>query len=34
LVLTATLEVPPPAQDDRKYVSLVDFDNIDFRIGA
>ena len=31
LVLTATLEVPP-AKNGRRYLSLVDFDNISFRI--
>jgi len=34
LVLAATLETPPPSTNGRKYASLVDFDNIDFRIGA
>jgi len=32
LLLTATLEKPPRANGSRRYVSLVDFDNIDFRI--
>lgn len=40
LVLTATLEAPPAAgsrgqaaaRNGRKYLSLVDFDNIDFRV--
>lgn len=32
LVLTATLEKPPKPANGRRYVSLVDFDNIDFRI--
>lgn len=31
VVLTATLE-PPPSGDARKFVSLVDFDNISFRL--
>lgn len=32
LVLTATLEPQPSAQNGRRFASLVDFDNIDFRI--
>lgn len=32
LVLTATLEKPPKSGNGRQYISLVDFDNIDFRI--
>ncbi len=32
LVLTATLEAPPQAPAGRRYVSLVDFDNITFRL--
>jgi len=32
LVMTATLEAPPRGVNGRRYVSLVDFDNIDFRI--
>lgn len=32
LVLTATLQRPPKPSNGRRYVSLVDFDNIDFRI--
>lgn len=33
LVLTATLEAPPPAGGKRRYQSVVDFDNINVRIG-
>jgi len=32
LVLTATLEAAPPAAKGRRYLSLVDFDNISFRL--
>jgi len=32
LVLTATLEAPPPGAPASAYVSLVDFDNINFRL--
>lgn len=32
LVLTATLDKHPKPSNGRRYVSLVDFDNIDFRI--
>lgn len=32
VVLAATLEDAPAPQNGRKYVSLVDFDNIDFRL--
>ena len=32
LVLTAALDPAPPSSDGRRYVSLVDFTNIDFRI--
>ena len=32
LVLTATLEAPPEPAAGRRYLSLVDFDNIDFRL--
>ncbi len=31
-VLTATLETPPPGSPASRYVSLVDFDNINFRL--
>lgn len=32
LVLTATQEPPPAPENGRRYLSLVDFDHIDFRI--
>ena len=32
LILTATLEAPPKTGGGRRFVSLVDFDDIDFRI--
>lgn len=32
LVLTATLEAHPPGSNGRRYMSLVDFDNIAFRL--
>lgn len=32
MVFTATLEAPPKAVNGRRYLSLVDFDNINFRI--
>lgn len=32
LVLTATLDAPPPGQFPSRCVSLVDFDNINFRL--
>lgn len=32
LILTATLQAPPKPVNGERYVSLVDFDNIDFRI--
>ena len=32
LILTATLEAPPPGSPASRFMSLVDFDNINFRL--
>jgi DNA-binding MarR family transcriptional regulator len=31
IVLTATLELPPSSENGRRFIRLVDFDNIDFK---